>query len=261
MPMKKYMSGINLTDKLYGLFKTDKCASELRQFDCPSDDDIWHYLGFYKEGLVTLCEKKIQSEAKKLSESRRLNMTQTRIYWAIEELVRLHEHAHHLFFHLRWRTYIINGKYPFIVQSSVMLTKLGELRGIKVNLEAHKKYEATQIHRSILVDQQVQSSFEKEFIESLPQFAVYLMIRGNAELEGVFKALDDISPPEYKHWRDISDNCKGYEEDDEITVIPFVFNVVTSVLSSNGLINNLSDPSSITIEEVLESLRCLSEGS
>ena len=131
---------------------------------------------------------------------------------------------------------------------------------MKVGLKLHKEYEKTQILRSTL-DRQVRSCFEEAVIESVPQFAVYCMIKGNAELEGVFKALDDISPPEYKHWRDISDNCKGYEEDDEITVIPFVFNVVTSVLDSNGLINNLSDPSSITIEEVLESLRCLSEGS
>ena len=258
--METQLSSINLTDKLYSLFKTDNCASELRQFDCPSDDDIWHYLGFYKEGVVTLCEKNIQSESKNLSESRSLNMTQTQIYWAIEELVRLHEHAHHLFFDLRWRTYISNGKPTFIFKSSVLLAKLRRQEGTNVYLKSHTEYEKTSILRSIL-DLKVRSCFEKAVIESLPQFAVYFMIRGNAELEGVFKALDDISPPEYKHWKDIFNNCKAYQEDDEITVIPFVFNVVTSVLSSNGLINNLSDPAIITIEEVLESLRCLSEGS
>ena len=46
-------------------YKTDNCASELRQFDCPSDDDIWHRLGFYKIGVVTLCEKKHSKRVKK----------------------------------------------------------------------------------------------------------------------------------------------------------------------------------------------------
>ena len=150
MPIKEYLSSINLTDKLYGLFKTDKCASELRQFNCPSDDDIWHYLGFYKEGVVTLCEKNIQSEAKKLSESRSLNMTQTRIYWAIEELVGLHEHAHHLFFNLRWRNYQSDGAWPFKSQAKTMLAKLGKQRGITPNLEVHERFDNTKSLRSIL---------------------------------------------------------------------------------------------------------------
>ena len=264
------MSWINLTDRLYGLFKTDKHANEVRKMDCPkmifSDNEvvgkIWEILGYYEKemGTVTLCETNIQATAEELSKSKESKLSKTKIYWAIEELVRLHEHAHHLFFNLQWRNYKTNGKLPFIVQSSAALTKLVAQKDIKVSLKLHKEYEKTQILRSSL-NRQFRSCFEEAVIESVPQFAVYFMIRGNAELEGVFKALDDISPPEYKHWRDISDNCKDYEEDDEITVIPFVFNVVTSVLSSNGLINNLSDPVIITIEEVLESIGCLLEGS
>ena len=144
------MSSINLTNNLYDLFKTDKCASELRQFDCPSDDDIWHRLGFYKVGVVILCEKNIQSEAKKLSESRCLNMTQTQIYWAIEELVRLHEHAHHLFFNLRWRNYQSDGAWPFKSQAETMLAKRAKQRGITQNLKVHERFEGSKGLRSIL---------------------------------------------------------------------------------------------------------------
>ena len=157
------MSSINLTDNLYDLFKTDNCASELRQFDCPSDDDIWHRLGFYKIGVVTLCEKNIQSESKKLSESRSLNMTQTQIYWAIEELVRLHEHAHHLFFNLRWRNYQSDGVRPFKSQAEMMLAKLGKQRGITSNLNVHERFEGSKGLRSILdLSTQLQGKYYKE---------------------------------------------------------------------------------------------------
>ena len=254
------MSILNLTDKLYCLFKTDKYASELRKFDCPNDDDIWHYLGFYKKGKVTLCESNIQSEAKKLFESNHLNMPQTKIYWAIEELVRLHEHPHHLFFNLQWRNYKSNGKLPFIVQSAAALTKLEEQKDIKVSLKLHKEYEKTKIFRSVL-DQQVLTpkGFENEVIESLAQFAVYYMIKGNTELKYVFKELDNISPPDYRYWKDIFKSCRGYREVDGISVIPFVFNVVTSVLSSNGLMKNVTDPTKISIKNVLDSLTNLSK--
>jgi hypothetical protein len=256
------LSILNLTDELYLLFKTDKYASELRKCTCQDGESIWHKLGSYEDGTVILCENNLQIQAKVLYESSDLKMTQTKIYWAIEELVRLHEHAHHLFFNLQWRNYKSNGKLPFIVQSSAALTKLVAQKDIKVSLKLHKEYEKTQILRSIL-DQQVLPlpRFENEVIESLSQFAVYYMIKGNAELEDVFKELDNLSPPDYRHWNDIFKSCKGYREVDEIAVVPFVFNVVTSVLSSNGLMKNVTDPTNITIKNVLDSLRSLSVGS
>lgn len=266
MPIKEYLSSINLTDKLYGLFKTDKCASELRKFDCPSDDEIWHYLGFYKEGVVTLCEKNIQSESKKLSESIRLNMTQTHIYWAIEELVRLHEHAHHLFFNLRWRNYQSDGAWPFKSQAKTMLAKLGKQRGITPNLEVHERFEGSKGLRSILdlptplQNKYYNDIYDKSTIESLAQFAVYYMIRRNERLRMVFNQLDEISPKEYRYWNDISNSCKGYRVYGKITVVPYVFNVVTSVLSSIGL-NPGVVPTNITIDDVLNSLKHLSERS
>ena len=182
-------------------------------------------------------------------------MTQTQIYWAIEELVRLHEHAHHLFFNLQWRNYKTNGKLPFIVQSSATLTKLVAQKDIKVSLKLHKEYEKTQILRSSL-NRQVQSCFKEAVIESVPQFAVYFMIKGNPELEDVFSELDKISPPVYRYWNDISNSCEGYRVYGKITVVPYVFNVVTSVLSSTGL-NPWVVPTNITIDDVLDSLKHL----
>ena len=262
MPMKEYLSNINLTDKLYALFKTDKCASELRKFDCANNDAIWHRLGFYKESTVILCENNIQSEAKKLFESSRLNMTQTQIYWAIEELVRIHEHAHHLFFNLQWRNFKSNGAWPFKSQAATMLVKLGNLRGTNPNLKVHERFEGSESLRSILglssplQDKNYNGIYDKTIIESLPQFAVYYMIKRNEWLRMVFNQLDQNSPKEYRRWNDIFNSCKGYSVYDKITVVPYVFNVVTSVLLSPGL-NPGVVPTNITIDDVLDSLKHL----
>ena len=261
------MSWINLTDRLYGLFKTDKHANEVRKMDCPKIifsnnevvENIWELLGYYKEETATLCETNIQATAEELSKSKKLKMSKTKIYWAIEELVRLHEHAHHLFFNLQWRNYKTNGKLPFIVQSSAALTKLVAQKDIKVSLKLHKEYEKTQILRSSL-NRQVRPCFEEAVIESVPQFAVYFMIKSNPELEDVFSELDKMSPPVYRYWNDISNSCKGYRVYGKITVVPYVFNVVTSVLSSTGL-NPGVVPNNITIDDVLDSLKHLSERS
>lgn len=264
------MSWINLTDRLYGLFKTDKHANEVRKMDCPKIifsnnevvENIWELLGYYKEETATLCETNIQATAEELSKSKKLEMSKTKLYWAIEELVRVHEHAHHLFSNLQWRNYKSNGKLPFIVQSSVALSKLVAQKDIKVSLKLHNEYEKTQIPRSIL-DQQVlpPPRFEYEVIESLPQFAVYYMIKGDAELGDVFKELDNLSPPDYRHWKYIFKSCRDNSGVDGISVVHYVFNLVISLLCLNGLMKNVTDATKISIKDVLDSLRGLSIGS
>jgi hypothetical protein len=193
-------------------------------------------------------------------------MTQTQIYWAIEELVRLHEHAHHLFFNLRWRNYQSDGAWPFKSQAETLLVKLAKQRGITPNLKVHERFDNTKSLRSILdlptplKGKYYIGIYDKSIIESLAQFAVYHMIRKNDSLRIVFNQLDEISPKEYRYWKDISKSCKGYRDYGEITVVPYVFNVVTSVLSSTGL-NPGVVPTNITIEDVLDSLKHLSERS
>lgn len=224
---------INLTDELYFLFPDTKKAKELRVekgnkrygLEClpkPGNDSIWDILGEYlcDPDLVILCEDNILEQSEKLSRIEELNLDETEIYWAIEELVRLHEHAHHLFFCRDWivpAEAINQPPKPDSTQLVSLLDKLikRELNRQNLGNNQSSTKKVSKVARNLLAIGsilelgqvprcKVQSLYAKDVIESVPEFVTHSMIDGlDWRLERVFEALDRGHPPQYLGWRGI----------------------------------------------------------
>ena len=225
--------------------------------DPEENGDLWDLLGCYKNHSVILCENNIQKAAEALFKYQELGIHQTKIYWAIEELVRLHEHAHHLFFCLRWRSLSINvGYFPFLVQAGELLLAEGKRRKVNTQIEIHKNYEKTAMLRGSLGDdiESKLQQFQQEIIESVQQFVVHNFAESNEVLNKVFNALDQHSPKIYRHWKEI-DEAISKNSAKKRMIIPALYNLITAVLVSPALQNATGNMGSrVTLDDLLESI-------
>ena len=232
---------LNLTDGLYSLFHSrDRATEEVRR-DCSpitdlGDDKIWDLLGYYEiaSGRVVLCENNIQNAANKIHKDEIRDIPRTRIYWALWELVRLHEHAHHLFFRTSWKNMRSHGSYhPFIANRTIILAEEGKRLKQSVSLKAHERAELMETQRNLLGVPIAPIKYSDDIIESLPQFATRAMMAGvDDTFREIFDAIDGHQPAQYRHWSEVEKEVKECEGSYKFSV-PCVYNL-SRVLGSPG---------------------------